>query len=824
MANVGELEQLSDAESVDLNSRVARFQAAWKPDGSAAVESFLPPSGSRHRFHVLVQLIETDMQRRVQAGLPIRVEMYLDRFREDFPTDTVPVSLIAAEYQLRSRFADKPPLDEYRWRFQRQYDLLLKRLELGLLAPSGLEPVTQPTAGFANDSSQVPGGKTSDPANQPTRATGVVPGAGGDGRAGAVIHPPGARVLSGGFSASAGPIDINVANLARQAVPYDVLPTDSPYRLVRKLGSGAYGEVFEALAPGDVKVAIKRITRPVEHSASQSELEALEAIKELSHPFLLKTHAYWVFDNRLVMVMDLADCSLTDRIVHYKHLGLPGVPPEELIPFFEQAAKALDYLHEKNVSHRDVKPENLLVLGGYAKVADFGLARWHEHTMTVVNQEVGTPSYMAPEVWKRKVSLHSDQYSFAATYFMARLGRRLFEAQSIFEQAHQHVNDTPNLDPLPAAEQKVLLRALAKNPDDRYPSCAEFVEALREAVFPPPPPLPLAEPVTRRGEGILRILAIALACALAVGLVNWAMNRDDPPPPKEEKVKKNGEQPPEKKFWCPPGWLPVNKNEIERGSVSSDREYYRKLTREVDGEKLVAILVPQTRPTDPPPFYMLQNKITNRVFQHVWDTDIKDQPDKERFPGKWRTKVDYLLDKKQTAKDYPDNPVLGVTVPEAMIVAEKLGGLIPTHRQWKKATGAMGDGNGEGPAGPPLPEFSGLEGQKLYDAQRKELERRNLALGLLGGPWPVSKLTTDKSYLGIYQLISNGREWIDNEEGGKRRDLATNAAGATPGYYVGKGPGARTVLMWKDITLEPEQTTQWTEWEVLAGFRIVLEP
>src|SRR5262249_33724384 len=152
----------------------------------------------------------------------------------------------------------------------------------------------------------------------------------------------------------------------------------------------------------------KRILRSVDHPTSEGERESLEAMKALSHPFLLQTHAYWVFDDRLVIIMDLADESLAERIERHRKQAkkgeFPGIPPEELVPLFEQAGAALDYLHHQNVSHRDVKPQNILLLQGYAKVADFGLARGHEHDTTTIGAEVGTPLFMAPEVWNGKVS------------------------------------------------------------------------------------------------------------------------------------------------------------------------------------------------------------------------------------------------------------------------------------------------------------------------------------------------------------------------------------------------------------------------------------
>src|SRR5688572_23120881 len=148
MATPSQSDQLSDQESADLLERVARFRDAWKPDGSGGLGRYLPPPGARHRPAVLVQILITDMELRARAGLPFNVETYTKRFPADLVAAMPPVALLAAEYQFRHQFADKPDLTEYRDRFPARYDDLTRHLEQ--LRPQAAKP------SLGNSSTHVP--------------------------------------------------------------------------------------------------------------------------------------------------------------------------------------------------------------------------------------------------------------------------------------------------------------------------------------------------------------------------------------------------------------------------------------------------------------------------------------------------------------------------------------------------------------------------------------------------------------------------------------------------------------------------------------------
>jgi hypothetical protein len=265
------------------------------------------------------------------------------------------------------------------------------------------------------------------------------------------------------------------------------------YCLVEKIGDGGFGEVWKVTAPGGLFKALKIIYGNLSGPRAEQELKALERIKAVRHPFLLSLERFEVVEDRLLIVTELADRSLSDRFAECLKSGMRGVPREELLGYLRDTAEALDYLSEAHgLQHLDVKPQNLLLLSGRIKVADFGLVKNLMGTSATITGGV-TPVYAAPEVFDGRVSRYSDQYSLAIAYQELLTGTRPFPGQTPLQLATQHISAPPILSPLPPQDQPVIARALAKMPEQRFPSCREMVALLSR----PAPDTAPAAPVAR---------------------------------------------------------------------------------------------------------------------------------------------------------------------------------------------------------------------------------------------------------------------------------------------------------------------------------------
>ena len=253
------------------------------------------------------------------------------------------------------------------------------------------------------------------------------------------------------------------------------------YTLISRLGTGGYGEVWKTTAPGGLDKAIKFVYGAIEASQADQELKALSRIKQVRHPFLLSLERYEVVHDQLVIVIELAEKSLIDRFKECREDGAPGVPRDELLVYMSDAADALDYMSENyGLQHLDIKPQNLLLIGGRVKIADFGLVKDLQGATATATGGV-TPLYATPEAFDGRVSRHSDQYSLAIVYQEMLSGVRPFSGTTMLQLANQHLNLEPTLDSLPFHDRPVIERALAKEPEMRFSGCREMVALLRSA-------------------------------------------------------------------------------------------------------------------------------------------------------------------------------------------------------------------------------------------------------------------------------------------------------------------------------------------------------
>ena len=183
------------------------------------------------------------------------------------------------------------------------------------------------------------------------------------------------------------------------------------------------------------------------------------------------------------MVMELANCQLQERFRMCKAKGLPGIPRDELLGYLEEAAESLDMIGARyGLQHLDVKPENLFLVAGHAKVGDYGLVRRAQRAKTNDDDNRGfTPRYTAPEVLLGRVDTRSDQYSLALVYAELLTGCFPYPGRTPQQLVFEHLHTAPNLSALPASDRNIVARALSKQPADRFLSCSEFMKALVHA-------------------------------------------------------------------------------------------------------------------------------------------------------------------------------------------------------------------------------------------------------------------------------------------------------------------------------------------------------
>lgn len=262
------------------------------------------------------------------------------------------------------------------------------------------------------------------------------------------------------------------------------------YELVGELGRGAMGVVYKATDPNIGRpVALKTMRLDV-HGLESADLmrrfkNEARAAGLLNHPNIVTIYDAGELDGIFYIAMEYLEGTTLQELLAQRRV----LEPAEAIKFAREICKGLDYAHSHGIVHRDVKPANIMITrSGAVKIMDFGIAK-AGGSMTGTSQVLGTPNYMAPEQVKGKsLDGRSDLFSLGVILYEMLVGEKPFDGQNVTTVIYKIVNENPipprELDAsIPASLSELVLKALAKAPDDRFQSGADLVRQL-ESVKP----------------------------------------------------------------------------------------------------------------------------------------------------------------------------------------------------------------------------------------------------------------------------------------------------------------------------------------------------
>jgi serine/threonine protein kinase len=345
-----------------------------------------------------------------------------------------------------------------------------------------------------------------------------------------------------------------------------------PYRIINQVGRGGMATVYKAYQPSvDRYVAIKVLPSQLAESLEFTTRFQQEAriIAKLEHPHILPVFDYGESEGVSYFVMRYMDAgTLKEKMIE----GRP-LPLSDIDRLFTQLAEALSYAHSRGIIHRDLKPANVLIDShGNVFLTDFGIAKLLESAsprLTQTDAIMGTPAYISPEQAQgHPVDQRSDIYSLGIILYEMVTGSVPFTAETPLAVLFKHISDPlppPSLvkPDIPPVIEQVLLKALAKDPRDRFATAAEFVAAWKRAlesretvqhapeastVQPgrtataaqtPQRPVPAAKAASKAGIPTLWIAGCLVGACALVGLAGVALMASNlrgsstatPPPP-----------------------------------------------------------------------------------------------------------------------------------------------------------------------------------------------------------------------------------------------------------------------------------------------------
>ena len=316
-----------------------------------------------------------------------------------------------------------------------------------------------------------------------------------------------------------------------------------PYEILAAIGSGGMGEVYRARdARLDRTVAIKILPQHVlDHPTRRQRFEReSRATSRLSHPHICALYDVGQQDDVHFIVMEyLAGQTLAER------LRSGALPISDAVRYAIEIADALDHAHRQGIVHRDLKPANIMLTASGAKLLDFGLARFEEPVLSYAGQPteslssdgaiLGTLQYMAPEQLEgREVDVRTDIFSLGAVLYEMVTGRQPFAGATtasviaaILNRDPPRFSDVPSQTssdaggaaPLPPLVEHVVLRCLAKNPDERWQTAADVRQELKWIAQGSPEFRPMPAATRTRRVQVTRLAAISVAFVTIAALI-----------------------------------------------------------------------------------------------------------------------------------------------------------------------------------------------------------------------------------------------------------------------------------------------------------------
>jgi eukaryotic-like serine/threonine-protein kinase len=588
-------------------------------------------------------------------------------------------------------------------------------------------------------------------------------------------------------------------------------PFPGEFRVLRLLGEGAYAKVWLA---EDVnlgrKVALKALKVSARSVTGERALQALRRdatlLAKLHHPNVVEVFAWRsVGEESYLVIQYVAGGSLADRI---KDSG--PMSPAEALACIADVADGLREVHACGIVHRDIKPENILwdPIRNRALLTDFGVSGHLGAAHTVI----GTPVYMAPEVFKGKASAASDVYSLSVSLFFLLTSDLPFPAQTWDELTAMIAAglpaDDPRLKSVPADLEQILRSGLASEPEKRI-SLDDLVLRLRELLreFGGAMRASTSEPLSNAGlhasgnsqsaappqrriwaRIVFAAAALAIAVTIAAAVATAPRWYDRPAGPSVT------EPPPE--IWVPKGFRAMPGAETVKVGT---RLLAKRIEFSDHGLQVPFVLVPKTRPGDPDTFYIMENKVSNALYQQL----VASESGSLAAAQDGARRGHHVLMVGEGAVTESQLPAMKLSCHEAFQFAAWLGGSLPTIAQWEKAAGKL-EGQGEGPFQGSWPKVRGhiAVGRKL--------------------PIPVGTASADVSFFGCRDMAGNGLEWTRNSLGAKTLPLKVPDA-TVQVILRGRSFRDSTPLRFSEMDDEHFESWPYTRNTDPIGFRVVFD-